>query len=284
MGIDRREAEVISGATVLITGAGRGMGELYARKAAAAGAQHLALWDVDLPRVTALASELSSERLHARAYGIDVADSDAVAHGVRQVHIDCGQVDVLINNAGIVRGGPFWENQTDADITLTMNINALGPMWLTREVLPSMMHDPSRPKRILNIASAAGTIANPNMSVYAASKWALIGWAESLRLELTAPEHSHIGVTTFCPSFISTGMFDGARGPLLTPIMTPETAVQAAWEGMIAKRALVTKPWTVKLAMAFRGVLPTRAWDWVAGRIFRVYTSMDRFTGRIGLK
>jgi short-subunit dehydrogenase len=118
------------------------------------------------------------------------------------------------------------------------------------------------------------------MSVYAASKWAMIGWSESLRLELARDGHAHIAVTTFCPSYISTGMFEGARGPLLTPIMTPARAARAAWEGMLAGRPLVSKPWTVKLAMALRGVLPTRVWDLIADRVFHVYSSMDRFTGR----
>lgn len=161
-----------------------------------------------------------------------------------------------------------------------MRVNSLAPMWLAREILPAMIADRSRPKRVLNIASAAGTLANPRMSVYAASKWAMIGWSESLRLELDREGHDHIAVTTFCPSYISTGMFEGARGPLLTPIMTPARATRAAWRGMIRGQAMVTKPWTVKLAMALRGVLPTRVWDAIADRVFHVYSSMDRFTGR----
>ena len=145
-----------------------------------------------------------------------------------------------------------------------------------------MIADPSRPKRILNIASAAGTLANPRMSVYAASKWAMIGWSESVRLELAAAGHRHIAVTTFCPSYVSTGMFAGARGPLLTPIMTPVRATAAAWRGMLRGTPMVLRPWTVKLAMALRGVLPTRTWDAIAGRVFHVYSSMDAFTGRVG--
>lgn len=142
-----------------------------------------------------------------------------------------------------------------------------------------MMADRSRGHRILNIASAAGTLANPNMSVYAASKWALIGWSESLRLELVRSGDGHVAVTTFCPSFVATGMFAGARGPLLTPIMSPEKAVDAAWRGMVEGRPMVLTPWTVKLGMALRGVLPTQAWDLLADKVFHVYSSMDHFTG-----
>jgi NAD(P)-dependent dehydrogenase (short-subunit alcohol dehydrogenase family) len=279
---------VIPGSTVLVTGAARGMGELYARRAAREGAAAIALWDVDGERVEALAAELGrtpvaargGRRPEVRAYAVDLSDREAIRRTAQRSRDELGAPDVLVNNAGIVRGALFWEHDPERDIELTMRVNALAPMWLARELLPAMIEDRSRPKRILNIASAAGTLANPRMSVYAASKWAMIGWSDSLRLELVRDGHGHVAVTTFCPSYISTGMFAGARGPLLTPIMSPQRAVRAAWNGMLAGTPIVSRPWTVKLAMALRGVLPTRAWDAVAGRVFHVYSSMDRFTGR----
>ncbi|GAA1325680.1 SDR family NAD(P)-dependent oxidoreductase [Leucobacter albus] len=277
---------VIPGSTVLITGAARGMGELYARRAAREGARAIALWDVDEERAEALATELrrpgrgGGPGPDVRAFVVDISDRAAVAAAAARTRAELGEPDVVVNNAGIVRGALFWEHDQERDIELTMRINALAPMWIAREFLPAMISDRSRPKRLLNIASAAGTLANPRMSVYASSKWAMIGWAESLRLELAREGHSHIAVTTFCPSFISTGMFAGARGPLLTPIMKPEYAVRAAWGGMLKGTPLVLRPWTVKLAMIVRGILPTRAWDVVADRVFNVYASMDKFTGR----
>lgn len=289
MSTKRARQPVVPGSTVLITGAARGMGELYARRAAREGAAAIALWDVDGERAEALAAELAAapgaprggRKPEVRAYTVDLSDREAIQRTARLSCDELGAPDILVNNAGIVRGALFWEHDPERDIELTMRVNALAPMWLTRELLPAMIADTGRPKRILNIASAAGTLANPRMSVYAASKWAMIGWSESVRLELGREGHGHVSVTTFCPSYISTGMFAGARGPLLTPIMTPEKAVRAAWEGMLAGVPIVSKPWTVKLAMALRGVLPTRAWDAVAGRVFHVYSSMDRFTGRV---
>lgn len=269
----------IPGSVVLITGAARGMGELYARRAVAGGARAIALWDIDEAAAQSLADDLSRSGVDARAYGVDVSQLPAIQDAVARTVADLGEVDVLINNAGIVRGSLFWEHDAERDIELTMRINTLAAMWLTRELLPSMIES-RRPKRILNIASAAGTLANPHMSVYAASKWAMIGWSDSVRLELVREGHRHVAVTTFCPSYVSTGMFDGARGPLLTPIMTPRAATAAAWNGMVAGTAMVTKPWTVKLAMALRGVLPTRLWDVIADKVFHVYSSMDAFTGR----
>lgn len=270
----------VRGATVLVTGAGRGMGELYVRRAVAEGARAVALWDVDATAIRALAGELAGHGTRLVPVVADVSRLDDVRRAAAETRAAVGSPDVLVNNAGIVHGGVFWEHDPERDIDATMRVNAIGPMQLTREFLPEMLADTSRAKRILNVASAAGTLANPGMSVYAASKWAVVGWSDSLRLELERQGHDHVRVTTFCPSFVSTGMFAGARAPLLTPILRPDQAVEAAWSGMLAGTPIVRTPWTVTLAQALRGVLPTRAWDVVAGRVFGVYRSMDHFTGR----
>ncbi|MGO1730202.1 SDR family NAD(P)-dependent oxidoreductase [Agrococcus casei] len=273
--------DIIRGATVLVTGAARGMGAIFARRAAEDGAAAIALWDIDEARANELAAELEKHGTKVRVYVVDVSDLDAIEAGAAQVRAEIGVPDVLINNAGIVKGAAFWEHDQRRDIDATIRINTLAPMWLTRDLLPEMMADTSRPKRILNIVSAAATLPNPGMSVYAASKWAVLGWSESLQLEFVKHRVDHIAVTSFCPSYVSTGMFEGARGPMLTPILTPETATQAAWSGMLSGKPIVMKPWTVKFAMALRGVLPTRAWDVVAERM-GVYSSMDKFVGRTG--
>jgi len=75
-------------------------------------------------------------------------------------------------------------------------------------------------------------------------------------------------------------MFDGARGPLLTPILTPEYVVDRVWRAMLAGTPQVTMPWTVGLSRVLRGILPLPAWDFVAGRVFGVYNTMDDFVGR----
>jgi short-subunit dehydrogenase len=151
-------------------------------------------------------------------------------------------------------------------------------MYIAREFLPGMIES-SREARIVNISSAAGILSNPRMSVYAASKWALIGWSDSLRLELVQQGFGHVKVTTVAPSYISTGMFEGARGPLLTPIMTPEYVVSRVWKAMLAGKPLLMLPWAVGLAKTIKGILPTKAWDVLADRVFGVYSSMDEFTG-----
>lgn len=296
-------ARTVRGARVLITGAASGMGRLYAERAVREGARAVVLWDRDAAALTRLTDRLRAAILSGRTaapwgapprspssaagrpvtgvhpYVIDLGELGAIAQTAQAVRKELGGIDILVNNAGIVRGKLFWEHDNGEDIRTTMQVNALAPMYIAREFLPGMLESP-REARIVNIASAAGTIANPRMSVYAASKWAVIGWSDSLRLELEQEGPRGVKVTTVAPSYVDTGMFAGARGPLLTPVLTPEYVVDRVWRAMLAGRPLLMLPWSVGLARTLRGVLPTRAWDALAGRVFRVYRSMDGFTGR----
>jgi all-trans-retinol dehydrogenase (NAD+) len=272
----------VSGLTVVITGAAMGMGRLYAERAVAEGAAHVVLLDVNEDALAATAAELtaaSSAGGTVAHYVVDLSSRTAIEKVAARVRTEVGTPQVLINNAGIVRSSYFWEHDPARDIEATMQVNILGPMHLTRELLPGMIAEEGD-CRILNIASASGTLAVPRMSVYTASKWAMIGWSDTVRLELVRAGHARVKVTTFAPSYISTGMFAGARGPLWTPLMTPETAVGAAWSAMLKGKPMLLKPWTAGLARGLKGLMPTRAWDALAGRVFGIYRSMDEFTGR----
>lgn len=271
----------VRGATVLITGAASGMGLLYAERAAREGAEAIVLWDRDadgLKRAVQHLEQRGSAQLHP--VKVDLAKPRSIERGYTQTKRRVGGIDVLINNAGIVTGNDFfWQTDMATQNEPTMRVNAVAQMHVTRLFLPDMIADVNHPKRVLNIASAAGTLANPRMAVYAASKWAMIGWSDSLRLELQQAGHGHVGVTTYAPSYVSTGMFEGARGMFLTPVMTPDQAVDHAWNAMLRAKPLQLSPWAVNIAKVLRGVLPVRAWD-RAAKWMRVYSSMDEFTGR----
>jgi len=274
----------VQGAKVLITGAAGGMGRMYAQRAVSEHAASVTLWDRDASALARAADELgtvSRGRTAVRSYVVDVGDLGAIAKTAQRVRREVGNPDVLINNAGIVRGNRyFWETDNGEDTRPTMQVNALAPMYITREFIAGMIANAYRPSRIVNIASAAGTLANPRMAVYAASKAALIGWSDSLRLELEQADHGNVKVTTVTPSYISTGMFAGAKGPLLAPVLEPEIVVDRVWRAMLAGAPLVELPWSVGLSRALRGILPTRVFDRLVGDGFGVYRSMERFTGR----
>lgn len=271
--------ESLSNATVLITGAAMGMGKMYAHLAVQDHAAHVILWDINAESLAAAVAELGGKGSVIHSYVVDVSKLEDIEAAAEKVRTEVGTPDILINNAGIVRGKYFWEHDQRSDIAATMAINALALMHITREFLPAMI-DGGRTSRIVNVASAAGLLANPRMSVYSSSKWAAIGWSDSLRLELKQAGHHHIKVTTFCPSYIKTGMFEGARGPLMTPLMEPAAVTERLWRAMKEGTPMLMMPWTVKLSTALRGILPIAAWDVVAERVFGVYKSMEHFTGR----
>jgi NAD(P)-dependent dehydrogenase (short-subunit alcohol dehydrogenase family) len=264
---------------VLITGAAMGMGRLYAERAVAERAAAVVLWDMDAVALEATRAELSARGARVLAQVIDVSSAQAVAEAALRVQAEVGTPDVVINNAGVVRGRPFWEHDPLTDTEFVIRVNVLGPMHVTRAFLPGMIAAGNE-ARILNVASASGLLSVPRMTVYTGSKWALIGWSDSLRLELKRAGHGHVRVTTLIPGYIKTGMFAGARAPLMTPLLEPAHVVDRAWAAMKAGRPRLMMPWTVALSGALRGLLPLPLWDWLAGRVFKVYSSMDAFTGR----
>ncbi|WP_020647689.1 SDR family NAD(P)-dependent oxidoreductase [Solimonas variicoloris] len=272
--------DTVAGKTLLITGAAMGMGKLYAQLAARERASAVALWDINAAELDRTAAELREQGLRVVAQVVDVAQRAAIAAAAAELRETLGTPDIIINNAGIIRGKYFWEHDSQKDIEMTMAINALAPMYIAREFLPAMIADRSRERCIVNISSAASLVSNPRMSVYCASKWSCTGWSDSLRLELAQAGHAHLKVLTVCPTYIATGMFDGAKPMLMTPVMTPQYVVDRVWRAMKRGRGRLILPWTVYLSNALKGLLPLRLFDWFADRVFGVYHSMDDFRER----
>lgn len=272
----------VAGQRLLITGAAMGMGRIYAQKAVAEGAAAVVLWDINQTELDKTVAELAAKGGQVRGYVVDVASIDAVSAAAARVRAEVGHIDILINNAGVIRGKYFWEHDVRRDIEFTMAINALAPMVITREFLPAMIEQRGREQRVVNIASAAGLVSNPKMSVYCGSKWAATGWSDSVRIELEEAGHTHVAVTTVNPTYIATGMFEGAKPMLFTPIMTPEHVTDRVWAAMKSGRPRLIMPWTVYLSSALKGLLPLRLYDWLARHVFGVYGTMASFKGHAG--
>jgi all-trans-retinol dehydrogenase (NAD+) len=270
----------VAGKHVLVTGAARGMGRLFAERAIAEDAAAVVLWDVDEPALETAVGELDGGSCAVSGYVVDVRDAETVAETAATVLDDLGRIEVLVNNAGVVRGNQyFWETDLDRDAKFTIDVNTLGPMHVAHAFLPAMIDAPGE-CRVLNLASAAGFTPNPRMAVYAASKWAVIGWSDSVRLELKQAGHDHVSVTTVCPYYTRTGMFEGAKSAPLLPILDPDEVVDEAWKATLAGRPFVILPRTVQLSEVLKGVVPTGVRDFIADRVFGVYRTMEDFTGR----
>jgi all-trans-retinol dehydrogenase (NAD+) len=268
----------VAGKTVLVTGAAMGLGKLFARTAVQEQAAAVVLWDINESALKDTAAELEAEGGNVHTYLVDVSSRTAIAKAAALVRKEVGDVQILVNNAGIVRGnGLFWENNP-RDVEQTMLINSLAPMYVAREFLPAMVAA-SEECRIINLASSAGLNPVPRLAAYCGSKWAAVGWSDSVRLELEQAGHKHVRVTTVCPTYINTGMFDGAKGIFLTPMLEQEQVVAGAWKEMLRGGPFLLIPWTSKLNKIVSGVLPVRARDiWL--RRTGVLNSMAEFTGR----
>jgi len=256
----------------LITGGASGIGKLMGRLLLEKGAR-LVIWDIDETKIESTLEEF--KRLGtAIAYRVDVSSPEQIHETAQKVLKEVGTVDLLINNAGIVVGKYFSEHSR-ADIQKTMEINALAPMNISAEFLPGMMKQNSG--HICNIASAAATISNPKMSVYAASKWSVVGWSDSLRIEMKQ-QNFNIDVTTIMPYYINTGMFDGVRSKL--PILNPEKAARTIVKAIEKNKKLITIPgYMYRASRLGQALMPIGVFDWFAGDFLGIYKTMEHFTG-----
>jgi hypothetical protein len=240
------------------------------------GAESIILWDINARKLEETVDELSRNHPRVAGHVVDIAKTDRVIEAARTALDSTGRVDILVNNAGIVVGKYFHEH-THRDIDFTMQVNTLAPMHIALEFLPHMLRQGSG--HIVNIASAAGMVANPKMSAYCASKWGVIGWSDSLRLELERL-NPRVKITTVAPYYIDTGMFAGVKS--LIPIIKPRVAAHRIITGIEKDKIFVKMPFIVNLLPVVRGILPLRLFDFVVGRLLRVHDTMNGFTGRKG--
>ena len=273
----------IKSANVLITGGASGIGKIMGRMALEKGAKALIIWDVNQEALEATVAEFSARgcaRNRVYIYKVDITNSELVAQTYQQIKQEVGPVDILINCAGIVRGNKTFDQQTVQDIRLTFEVNTIAPMVIAQQVLPDMIARNSG--HICNIGSAGGMLANPKMSVYAASKWAIVGWSDSVRIELQEMQ-SQVKVTTIAPYYIPTGMFDGVRSkvfPLLKPHNVAEQIIRAIERDTKFKMLMPWIPLPHHFIRLLQGILPIRCFDWLMGDILGIYHTMDNFTGR----
>lgn len=260
---------------VLITGGASGIGKLMGRIALEKGASCLIIWDINLSSIENAKEELGKYG-KVMGYIADVSDNDAVISAYGKTVAECGNIDILINNAGIVTSNKTFDKQTAEEIKRTININTIAPMLVARAILPDMLR--RNRGHICNITSAGGMLGNPKMSVYGASKWGAIGWSESMRIELQSSK-SNVHVTTVAPYYINTGMFDGVTSKVF-PILEPEFVAKKVVKAIEKNSNFAGIPFGFHFIRFWQGILPTKIFDVVFGEWFGIYHTMDHFTGR----
>ena len=264
---------------VLITGGASGIGRIMGAMALEKGAAALVIWDINQANIDDTLKELSAKG-KVFGYRVDISDEQQVIEAAKRVKTEVGEVDILINCAGIITGNKTFDKCSSEEINRTMSINTVAPMVVALQFLPDMIARDSG--HICNISSAGGLISNPRMSIYAASKWAVIGWSDSVRIELEQMG-SHVKVTTIAPYYIKTGMFDGVKSPVV-PLMKPQWAARKIIRSIERNKRVrvITRliPVPYHFVRFMQGIMPTKVFDWFFGEVFGIYHSMDNFTGR----
>ena len=270
-----------AGACVVITGAGSGIGRLMALRIVEEGGR-VAIWDIngEAARTTAdmanaqVGADPSDPK--AIAFTVDVTDNAAVQQAAADTIDALGRVNVLINNAGVVSGAPF-EDLTEQQIRRTFAVNVLSLFWTTKAFMPALKKQ--QRAAIVTVASAAGIVAVARQTDYAASKFAAVGFTNSLRSELKKAG-SHIRTLTVCPYYIDTGMFEGVttKVPLLLPILKEQAVADKIVEAVAKGRERLIMPPFAAVA-GFVAALPPKIADPIYG-IFGLNEGMDHFTGR----
>lgn len=259
------ELRDLTGLLVVITGGARGIGQATAELFLKRGAR-LALLDLDLGLCEATARALTDRGGEARAYRADVrelADLVAAADRIEQAQ---GPIDVWVNNAGIMSLGAFLEQPEAAD-RRQIEVNLLGVIHGMRVVLPRMV---ARGRgHVVNVASMAGKLGVPFAATYSATKHAVVGLTEAVRLEHRG---SGVSFSYVMPIPVKTELLAGTQPMAWPPPVEPQDVAEAIVHAVQTRQVEVFVPGYQRLLAVLPHLVPRWAVEWIAR-----LTKFDRF-------
>jgi NAD(P)-dependent dehydrogenase (short-subunit alcohol dehydrogenase family) len=259
----------------VITGAGSGIGRATALSLARRGC-HLALADLQEAGLAQTQAQALNAGVRVSAHRLDVASREAVAALPAEILAMHGRVDLLINNAGVALGGTF-EQVSEADFDWLFEINFHGVVRMTRAFLPLLRA--SDDARIVNVSSVFGLISPPGQCAYAASKFAVRGFSNVLRLELA---DTCVGVSVVHPGGVATAIAQNARVAQDAPTeemrrrlrlaekllrLPPEKAGEIIVRGIEKRRARILVGRDAVIISLIERLMPVNYWRLLGARV-----------------
>ena len=238
-----------------MTGASSGVGRGLAARFAREGARAVALVARREAQLAEVAREVEALGARALVLPCDVADRSAVFAAAQRAIAELGAVDILVNNAGYGHHRTFLEWDLD-DMERMLRVNFLGTLYWTKALLPQMVE--RRQGWIVFVASVGGKLGVPEESAYAASKFAMVGFAEALSLEV---EDAGVQLLTVCPGTVRTGFFDAEALARMAPVsrrimIEPEVLIDEIMKALARGKREITVPWFLAPAYVVRAIAP----------------------------
>ena len=266
----------LKGKAVVITGGGSGIGRQLALCFASRGCT-IVLWDLQ-PDLLKETQRLCGPACCCITQIVDVSKEEAVKAAAQDLEKILKEksgapadVSVVVSCAGIVFGKNLLDLSGE-EIRRTLNVNTLGPMWVTRAFLPGLTRKRTETV-IVNVSSLMGSLSAAGLADYCASKWALNGFHECLRQELNVAG-SNIRTLLVAPYIVNTGMFQGAMSKstvywfqrLLFPPLSAVTVGRSIVAAIEHRQQILVLPKVFALAPTILHLLPTTVYDWIVGQ------------------
>ncbi|XP_065581921.1 epidermal retinol dehydrogenase 2-like isoform X2 [Artemia franciscana] len=268
------KSKSIEGDVALVTGGGSGIGRMICVELVKLGAT-VVTWDVNKAGNDETLKLIKNAGGKAFGYVVDLTDKEAIYKAAIQIKNEVGRVTILVNNAGIVTGKPLLDSP-DKLIQRTFDVNVLAHFWTVKAFLPDMLINDKG--HIVTVASLAGLSGCNKLVDYCASKFAAVGFDESLRIELKVAGKNNIKTTVVCPYYVKTPLFEGASSKIL-PILEPEQVAAETINGILTNKEMVIIPGSCAVLAALKTMLNWKA-VYAVLHVTGITASMDEFRGR----
>ena len=265
---------------VLVTGAAKGIGLATVKRLLKKEAK-VVLWDFQPDDLNTAVQSLKNDGHDVFSQVCDVTNKEQVYHNAEVIKKEIGDIDISIDNAGTVYTG-YMLDRSDAELENMINVNFTSMIYTIRAFMPAMLE--KNKGHIVNISSASSLIGAPKLAIYAATKWAVMGLTESLRMEAIKMGKKGVKFSSVHPNFLKKGLFEGTKLNLLGSIFAPGVKSHDAVAKVIVNKAIgwgfhsPKVPWIMNQSVLLRALLPSSLLI-KFGNIYGVNNMMDEYTG-----